>query len=376
MRKLTFKVFTILCLVCAMAITYTVSAFASPKAPTPVYENSLKIAVVNFQPVWGDKESNLQKIIEDTKTAADNGAKIILFPEMALTGYAMEKGADIKRKDRMQVKLAEKFDGKSAQAVAKVAKEKGVYVVYGYPEIIGDNPLNVYNSAIALGPDGIIGSYQKIQPFGSEVIWCKTGTKPFTFNTPWGPVGISICYDTYNYPELGRYYGALGCRLILNPTATSRAYFAATELVNGKPANDGKPINGNNAQWVNRFKSRVEAVVIQSDLFIATADLVGAETSKGGVFMGTCFPGGSSVVGPTDDKKGTAQFIGYYGTDPATATDEQIIYSDIDLSKATRNSFENYIKTDLQEGYLYNPALYSQWFNTLANGKYATSKTR
>jgi hypothetical protein len=86
--------------------------------------------------------------------------------------------------------------------------------------------------------------------------------------------------------------------------------------------------------------------------------------------MGTCFPGGSSVVGPTDDKQGTASFVDYYGTDPATATDVNIIYSELDLSKATRKSFENYIKTDLQEGYLYNPALYSQWFNSLANGKY------
>jgi len=69
--------------------------------------------------------------------------------------------------------------------------------------------------------------------------------------------------------------------------------------------------------------------------------------------------------------KRVLQVIGYYGTNPAIATDVKIIYSDIDLSKATRNSFENYIKTDLQEGYLYNPVLYSQWFKSLANGKYA-----
>jgi len=369
MKKFTLKALTILCIVGVMAMTSTILAFAAAKTEVPTYENNLKIAVVNFQPVWGDKDANLQKIIDDTIIAANNGAKMILFPEMALTGYAMEKG-DLQRVDRMQVKLAETFDGASAQAVAKVAKEKGIYVVYGYPETIGDDPLNVYNSALVLGPDGIIGSYQKIQPFGSEVIWCKTGTTPFIFSTPWGPIGISICYDTYNYPELGRYYGASGARLILNPTATSRAYFSASELVNGKPANDGKPINGSNAQWVDRFKSRVEAVVIQSDLFVATADLVGAETSKDGKFMGTCFPGGSSVVGPMDDKKGTASFIGYYGTNPGTATDVEIIYSDMDLSKATRNSFENYIKTDLQEGYLYRPALYSQWFNNLASGKY------
>lgn len=358
--------------VIALALATTAGALAAPKAEPAAYQNNVKIATINFQPVWGDKEANLQKILADITEAADNGAKIILFPEMSLTGYAMESG-DIKRSDRMQVKLAEKYNGPSAQAVAKLAKEKGVYVVYGYPEVIGNDPLNVYNSAVAVGPDGIIGSYQKVHPFGSEVIWCKTGEKPFLFHTPWGPVGISICYDTYNYPELGRYYGASGCRIILNPTATSRAYYAASDLVNGKPANDGKPVDGNNAQWVNRFKSRVEAVVIQSDLFVVSANLVGAETAANGKFMGTCFPGGSCVVGPLDDKKGTANFIGYYGTDPAIATDVAIVYSELDLAKATRNSFENYIKTDLQKGYLYNPALYVKWFNDLAHKKYATN---
>lgn len=373
MKNHILKALTILYVVSIMAITSTVSAaYAVTLAKVPTYENSLKIAVVNFQPVWGDKDANLQKILDNTIKAADNGAQMVVFPEMALTGYNMEQGDNIKRADYMQVKLAEKSDGVSAQAVAKVAKEKGVYVVYGYPEVIGDDPLNVYNSALAVGPDGIIGSYQKIHAIGNEPYWCKTGTNPFTFNTPWGPVGISVCYDTYNYPELGRYYGASGCRLILNPTATSRTY--SPELVNNKPVNDGKPINGNNAQWVNRFKSRVEAVVIQSDLFVATANLVGAETSKDGKYMGACFPGGSSVVGPLDDNKGTASYIGYYGTDPATATDVKIIYSNLDLSKAKCNAFENYVKTDLQEGYLYNPALYSQWFDKLAHGKYATGK--
>lgn len=372
MKKTFLKAATIFGIACLLIIASLSTVFAA-RQEIPVYENNLKIAVVNFQPVWGDKDANLKKMISDSQTAADNGAKLILFPEMALTGYAMEKG-DIKRADRMQIKLAENFDGPSAQALAKIAKEKGVYIIYGYPERIGEDPLNVYNSAVAIGPQGIIGSYQKIHPFGSEVIWCKTGKQPFLFDTPWGPIGISICYDTYNYPELGRFYGASGARLILNPTATSRAYFAAAELVNGKPINDGKPYKGNNAQWVNRFRSRVEAVVIQSDLFVATADLVGAETSKDGKFMGTAFPGGSSVVGPTDDKKGTANFIGYYGTDPATAVDVSIIYSSLDLSRATRNSFENYIKTDLQEGYLYSPELYYQWFIDLKNGKYSTEK--
>ncbi|MBG0775993.1 MAG: carbon-nitrogen hydrolase family protein [Desulfovibrionaceae bacterium] len=369
-----FRKMLIVFAIALFMVSSVVAADATETAKAAAPKDEMKVALVNFQAVWGDKAKNLGMMLADIKEAAARGANMILFPEMCLTGYAMEKGDGIKRADRMQVKLAEPFDGPSAQAVAKLAKEKGVYVVYGYPERIGGDPLNVYNSALAVGPEGIIGSYQKVHPFGSEVIWCKTGTKPFTFDTPWGPVGISICYDTYNYPELGRYYAARGCRLILNPTATSRAYSAASALVDGKPVNDGKPINGSNARWVNRFKSRVEAVVIQSDVFVASANLVGAETAADGTFMGTCFPGGSSMVGPMDDKEGTPSYIGYYGTDPALATDAGVIYSTVDLTKATRKSVENYIKTDLQEEYLYMPKLYAEWFDELAKGKYGHKK--
>ena len=47
-----------------------------------------------------------------------------------------------------------------------------------------------------------IDSYQKMHPFETESVWCEKGETPFMFDTPWGPVGISICFDTYQFPEL------------------------------------------------------------------------------------------------------------------------------------------------------------------------------
>ncbi len=328
--------------------------------------DKLRIAVVNMQPVWGDKQANTQKIVKLAREAAHTGAKLIVFPEMALTGYAMEQG-DIKRADRMQVKLAETQDGDAARTISAEAQKLGAYIAYGYPEKKGDAPDDVYNSVLVSGPDGVIGSYQKIHPFGSEVVWCKTGTDPFLFDTPWGKVGVSICYDTYNYPELSRYYAASGARLVINPTATAWAYYSAKHLgEDGMPIKDGKPYADNNVAWVNRFKGRIEATVIQSGIYVASSDLVGAEKSADGTFMGTAFPGGSCVVGPSTDAEGTDNYIDYYGTDPARATDEGIFYSDIDLSTAKRNSFVNYIKTDAQEGNLYSPDLYMKWFEKLS----------
>lgn len=328
--------------------------------------DKLRIAVVNVQPVWGDKQANLTKILKYSEQAASMGAKMIVFPEMVLTGYAMENG-DVKRLDRMQVKLAESENGEAATTIAQEAQKLGVYIAYGYPEKKGEATDDVYNSVLVAGPSGIVGSYQKIHPFGSEVVWCKTGTDPFLFDTPWGKVGVSICYDTYNYPELSRYYAASGARLILNPTATSWAYYSAKHLCDdGMPVNDGKPYADNNQAWTNRFKGRVEATVIQSGVYVASSDLVGAEKTADGTFMGTAFPGGSCVVGPSTDAEGTDNYIDYYGTNPARATEEGIYYSDVDLSTAKRNSFVNYIKTDAQEGNLYSPDLYIKWYEKLA----------
>ena len=107
--------------VCAASCFSTVSAKDLDK---------LRIAVVNMQPVWGDKQANTDKIISMAREAAHTGAQIIVFPEMALTGYAMEQG-DIKRVDRMQVKLAETQDGEAATKISAEAKKLGAYIAYG-----------------------------------------------------------------------------------------------------------------------------------------------------------------------------------------------------------------------------------------------------
>ena len=93
MKKSFLKAATVFGIACLLLIASLSTVFAEKQA-IPAYENNLKIAVVNFQPVWGDKDANLKKMISDSQTAADNGAKLILFPEMALTGYAMEKNME------------------------------------------------------------------------------------------------------------------------------------------------------------------------------------------------------------------------------------------------------------------------------------------
>lgn len=257
--------------------------------------NSVTIACVNFHAVWGDKATNLKRIKDYIAEAAKKGADIIIFPELALTGY------DIEREVRMHKENAETIPGSSTNEIAVLTRQYGVYVVVGMPEISKNDPDVVYNSAAVVGPEGVIGSYAKLMPFGSEMKWCKKGEKPFAINTPWGPVGIAICYDSYMFPELPRYYAALGARLYLHITAIS----AFTE-------------------WKEYYQNQLEARAIENMMFVASSNLCGKDLT-------TNFPGTSFVVGPGD----VAHVVKYYAG-PASEDREEIVMAKVDLAKADR----------------------------------------
>lgn len=89
-------------------------------------------------------------------------------------------------------------------------------------KIEGDSN-HAYNSAFVCSPEGEVTTYQKITPVEGD--WCTPGETPVLIDAgEYGLMGISICYDTYATPELGRYYAAKGANILVNPTATSRSY--------------------------------------------------------------------------------------------------------------------------------------------------------
>ena len=182
----------------------------------------IKVSTVAFNAKWGDKEKNLNRMKGYIEAAASEGANLIVFPEMALTGYDDEE--DKAKPDKMQSKLAEVVPGPSSEAIAELTKKLGVYVAFGMPERDEKDSSIIYNAACVCGPEGVIGAYRKIHLPYPEPHWATRGTKPFIFDTPWGPVGLAICYDTYCFQELMRYYAAKGCRLYINCTALAKCH--------------------------------------------------------------------------------------------------------------------------------------------------------
>ena len=234
-------------------------------------EDILTAAVVNFKPDAGKKENNLRRMKGFAEAASKRGADLILFPEMCLMGYDYYISRDITMEEKK--KSAEQKTGPSAEAMAEISKKYGSYIVYGAAEYDAEKDC-LYNSAFVTGPDGVIGTYQKIHPYDTENRWCEKGSRPFMFDTPWGPVGIGICYDSYQFPELMRYYVGKGVRLYLNPTAE----FEQVELA------------GSRESFLHYY-STLDYGVICNSIYIASANLVGYD-------METYFAGGSCILGP------------------------------------------------------------------------------
>lgn len=185
------------------------------------YEKVVSIACINFDRVWGDKAANLKKIKSFTEQAADQGNNIIVFPELALSGY--ECSDEFNHGCSMHRELAETIPGPSTEEIAEIAKKRGIYVIFGMPEKEKDHPDILHISAPIVGPEGILGAYRKIHlrtPPLTESTCFKPGDNLPVFETRFGPIGIQICLDFWAFPEGSRILTLKGAEIIINPAAS------------------------------------------------------------------------------------------------------------------------------------------------------------
>ena len=123
---------------------------------------NVKVACLQMDIEIGNIEGNIEKSVGMLNEAADNGAVLIVMPEMANSGYNLASREEA-------FSLAEDIDdSKSVKAWGKVAKDRGVYIVSGITE--RDGP-NLYNSAVLLGPEGLIGKYRKLHLWEEEFLF-------------------------------------------------------------------------------------------------------------------------------------------------------------------------------------------------------------
>jgi predicted amidohydrolase len=170
----------------------------------------LIVAGVQMDVTLAKPEQNRTRIEERLRQAvADHQPNLVVFPECAITGYCFKSLEEARP-------FAETLPGPTTKHFARVCKELNVFMVLGLLEADGER---VFNVAVMLGPQGLVGSYRKIHlPSIGVDHFTTPGDRPFAI-TPADDlkVGMSICYDA-GFPEATRCLALQGADLIVLPT--------------------------------------------------------------------------------------------------------------------------------------------------------------
>ena len=257
---------------------------------------TVKIACIQMEPIVGDKAGNIEKSLAHIHEAADAGAQLIVLPELCNSGYVFESKEEARA-------LAEPVPGgETVQAWATAAAERDLHIVAGINEIDGDD---LFNSAVAIGPGGYLGTFRKVHLWNQENAFFTPGDRGFpVFDTPLGRIGALICYDGW-FPESYRECALQGADIVCVPT-------------------NWVPINGQDENREAMANILTMAAAHSNSVFVACADRVGTE-------RGQPFIGQSLIV----------SYTGWPIGGPASPTDEQIVYADVDLDDPARRSAWN-----------------------------------
>jgi predicted amidohydrolase len=163
------------------------------------------IAGVQMEPKIFEKENNLERIINLSREAHKKGARLVVFPECALTGYIFFNLQEAQP-------MAEAIPGPSTDRIQKICKELDFLVLVGLIEKEGNE---CFNSAVLIGGEGVIGKYRKIHlPFLGLDRFVKRGDIPFkVYDTKLGKLGWVICYDQ-SFPETIRILAIKGAEIV------------------------------------------------------------------------------------------------------------------------------------------------------------------
>lgn len=199
----------------------------------PSLPSVVRVACANFENIPGNKAASVEKLIGVVRSAARQGCDLVIFPELAIDtwGECSDCAGD-HRPCAWHLASAETAPGPSSDAIARVARELGIHVIYGFEERDREDPSILYNAAAVVSPDGLLGTYRKLHlGIPLETDRFTPGSALPVFETRLGPIGIQICYDFYCGPELSRLLCLKGARLLVNPTGRSALPRAAENLM-------------------------------------------------------------------------------------------------------------------------------------------------
>lgn len=312
---------------------------------------NVRVAVIQAASVIMDKKASTEKAIELTNQAAENGAKVVVFPEAFIPAYprGLSFGSKIGsrtdggRQDWLRYwENAIVVPGNTTDKLGKAARKAGVYLIIGVIE--KDNETSggtLYCTVLFFGPDGaLLGKHRKLKPTAAErIVWGEgDGSTLPVFDTPYGRIGALICWE--NYMPLARTaMYAKGVQLYIMPTADARESWQATIR---HIAMEGRCFVLSCNQYVTKNMYPTD-LACYDDLADSPEEMSS---------------GGSAIAGP----------LGDYVAKPVYGR-EEIIFADLDLKDIARSQLDfdvagHYSRPDIFQLYVNDEKTQSvKWLN-------------
>ena len=176
----------------------------------PERTDLLRVALAQLNPTVGDIRGNARKISDGIARARDEGASLVVFPELCLTGYPPE---DLLLKTTF-------LDAADAALQELAGQTQGIAAVVGYPEKAED----VYNSAAVLADGDVVATYRKmyLPNYGvfDEQRYFQSGAEAAIVELNGVPIGLSICEDIWEPGPPAMTEALAGAQVILNLSAS------------------------------------------------------------------------------------------------------------------------------------------------------------
>ncbi len=231
----------------------------------------MRIAGIQSDVVFKNINANLTMLEQTVRAEVARGTELSIFPECFSTGYCFDSLEEARE-------YAESVPGPTTDRVVRLCAELKTFVVFGMLEKDGDR---IFNIAVLVGPNGLIGSYRKVHlPYLGVDRFTTPGDRPFeVFDAGGVKIGMLICYDG-GFPEAARVLSIQGADLIVLPT-------------NWPPG----------GSYMAEFS--INSRAMENGVYFAAVNRVGTE--NGFSFIGKsriCSPVGATMVSLDDDSSG------------------------------------------------------------------------
>ena len=268
-----------------LALALICSAMVSSQITTAGEAATLKVAAVQMRSTRSLAE-NLSRITNSIRECAANGARVVVFPECALTGYFEDAVTNL---TTAQITGAE-------QQLVEACRNAGVFAIVGSA---WREEGRLFDSALIIAPTGkVIERYHKIQ---LAERWPQAGDHLSVFKIDGVPCSVIICHDE-RYPELVRLPVLAGARVVFYISHESGL---------------------RDEQKIGPYRAQIQARAVENTICIVQANAPANPDTSGS-------HGQSRIIAPDGNILHEASIF-----------DEEVVTATLDLGKATRQNARN-----------------------------------